>query len=75
MLPPNTLTKIETNRETRLRLGYSQQSVYDYSTQSYHYQDSESPIIQLVNNEAIRTYDKYGKVTVIVEDDHHARSD
>jgi hypothetical protein len=68
LLPPNTRTKIETNRQTRLRLGYSQQSVYDRSTGSYHYQESTSPIISLVNDEAIRTFDKYGKVTVIVEE-------
>jgi hypothetical protein len=35
LMPPNTYSKIETNRRTRLRLGYSQQSVYDYSTNSY----------------------------------------
>ena len=68
LLPPNTRTKIETNRQTRLRLGYSQQSVFAYSTQSYHYQESTSPIISLVNDESIRTFDKYGKVTVIVEE-------
>ena len=37
MVPPHTLTKIETNKQTRLRLGYSQQSVFDYSTQQYKY--------------------------------------
>ena len=42
--------------------------MYDYSTQSYNYQESTSPIIQLVNDEAIRTFDKYGKVTVILEE-------
>lgn len=35
LMPPNTYTKIETNRRTRLKLGYSQQSIYDYSTNSY----------------------------------------
>lgn len=68
LMPPNTYTKIETNRRTRLRLGYSQQSVYDYSSNSYQYKDSQSPIIQLVNEEGIRTSDKYGKVTVIIEE-------
>jgi len=68
LLPPNALTKIETNKRTRLRLGYSQQSVYDYSTNSYQYKDTQTPIIQLVNDEAIKTFDKYGKVTVIIEE-------
>lgn len=35
LMPPNTYSKIETNKKTRLRLGYSQQSVFDYSTNSY----------------------------------------
>lgn len=39
LMPPNTYSKIETNRRTRLRLGYSQQSVYDYSTNSYQYKE------------------------------------
>ena len=68
LLPPNTRTKIETNRQTRLRLGYSQQSVYDRSTGSYRYQESTSPIISVDDGESIRTGDKYGKVTVIVEE-------
>lgn len=67
-MPPNTFTKIETNKRTRLRLGYSQQSVYDYSTNSYQYRDSQTQIIQLVNDEGIKTFDKYGKVTVIIEE-------
>jgi len=68
LMPPNSYSKIETNRKTRLRLSYSQQSVYDYSTNSYQYKESQSPIIQLVNEEGIRTLDKYGKVTVIIEE-------
>ena len=68
LVPPHTLTKIETNKQTRLKLGYSQQSVFDYSTQQYKYQESTSPIIELVNDEAIRTFDKYGKVTLLVEE-------
>ena len=39
LMPPNSYSKIETNRRTRLRLGYSQQSVYDYSTNSYQYKE------------------------------------
>ena len=68
MMPPNTYSKIETNRRTRLRLGYSQQCVYDYSTNSYELKDVHTPIIQLINEEGIKTTDKYGKVTVIIEE-------
>ena len=42
--------------------------MYDYSTNTYQYKDTQTPIIQLVNDEAIRTGDKYGKVTVIIEE-------
>jgi hypothetical protein len=68
LMPPNAYSKIETNRRTRLRLGYSQQSIYDYSTNSYQYKEVQTPIISLVNEEGIRTFDKYGKVTVIIEE-------
>lgn len=44
------------------------QSVYDYTTQQYEYQESKTPLISLVNDESIKTYDKYGKVTVIIEE-------
>ena len=68
LVPPHTQTKIETNKKSRLKLGYSQQSVFDYSTQQYKYQETNSPIIELINDEAIRTFDKYGKVTLLVEE-------
>mmetsp|Transcript_27408 Transcript_27408/g.20561 ORF Transcript_27408/g.20561 Transcript_27408/m.20561 type:complete len:254 (-) Transcript_27408:492-1253(-) len=68
LLPPNCQAKIETNKKTRLRLGQSKQSVFDYSTHSYTEVDSATPIVQLVNDEMIRTQDRYGKVTVIVEE-------
>jgi hypothetical protein len=68
LLPPNAYTKIETNKKTRLRLGYSQQSVYDYSTNSYQFKEVQTPIINLEKEEGIRTFDKYGKVTVIIEE-------
>lgn len=42
--------------------------MYDYSTNSYQYRDTQTPIIQLVNDEGIKTFDKYGKVTVIIEE-------
>lgn len=67
-MPPKTLTRIETNKQTKLKLGYSQQSVFDYSINSYRYEESATPIIELVNDEAIRTFDKYGKVTLFVEE-------
>jgi len=44
------------------------QSVYDYDTQQYSYKESTAPIISLINDDSIRTFDKYGKVTVIVEE-------
>jgi len=44
------------------------QSVYDYTTNQYEYKESSTPIIDLVNDEFIQTHDKYGKVTVIVEE-------
>lgn len=68
LVPPNTQTRIETNKQTRLRLGYSQQSVFDYTTRQYKYEEATSPMIQLINDEAIRTFDKYGKVTLLVEE-------
>ena len=40
LMPPNCYSKIETNKRTRLRLGYSMQSVYDYSTNSYQYTET-----------------------------------
>lgn len=68
LLPPKALNKIETNKNTKLRLGYSLQSVYDYSTKRFEYQDSQTPIIELVHDTSIKTLDKYGKVTVLVEE-------
>lgn len=37
-------------------------------TNSYEYKESTTPIIDLVQDEYIQTHDKYGKVTVIVEE-------
>lgn len=68
LLPPKALNKIETNKNTRLRLGLSLQSVYDCNTNRFEYQDSQTPIIELVKDSSIRTLDKYGKVTVLVEE-------
>jgi hypothetical protein len=56
------------NREAHLKLGYSMQSVYDYASGDYQYKESATPIIALENDEGIRTFDKVGKVTVIIEE-------
>ena len=45
------------------------QSIYDYTTKSYEYKQTNSPIIELENDDSIRTLDKYGKVTVHVSED------
>ena len=66
LLPPNTVSKIQTNRRTKLNLGYSTEAILDPVTKRYKYQESSTPIIKLVNDDSIRTYDKFGKVTVIV---------
>ena len=42
--------------------------MYDYSSGSLQQKQSAAPIIKLINNEAIMTLDKYGKVTVIIEE-------
>ena len=35
LLPPNSRSKIITNRQAQLRLGYNMQSIYDSTTQEY----------------------------------------
>jgi hypothetical protein len=45
LMCPNTYSKIETNKKTRLRLGYSLQSVFDYNTGSYKLTESTTPMI------------------------------
>lgn len=69
LLPPKARSKISTNKRTSLKLGYSMQSIYDYTTKSYEYKQTNSPIIELENDDSIRTLDKYGKVTVHVSED------
>jgi len=68
LLPPNAFNRIETNKDTRLRLGYSMQSVYDDTSGQQLFRETATPLIQLVNDEAIQTFDKYGKVTLIIEE-------
>jgi hypothetical protein len=68
LLPPNTISKIQTNRKTKLNLGYSTEAVFDPVARRYRYQESATPIISLINDDSIRTHDKFGKVTVIVAD-------
>jgi ABC-type uncharacterized transport system auxiliary subunit len=67
LIPPNSIGHISTNIDTKLKLGYSVVSVYDHSTNSYRSEDATSPLVKLVDNKAIQTFDKYGKVTVVVE--------
>lgn len=47
-------------------MGYSMQSVLVNST-SYEYRETGAELIQMVEN-GVRTLDKYGKVTVILEE-------
>jgi len=68
LLPPHAYNKLQMNREAHLKLGYSMQSVYDYASGDYQYKESATPIIALENDEGIRTFDKVGKVTVIIEE-------
>lgn len=75
LIPPNTVGHIQTNIDTKLKLGYSIVSEYDHSTNSFRSEEATSPIVKLVNNKAIQTFDKYGKVTVIVEQGGQAFSD
>ena len=42
-------------------------SVYDHSTNSYKSEEATSPIVKLIDNRGIQTMEKYGKVTVVVE--------
>lgn len=68
LLPPHCYNKLQTNRDARLKLGYSMQSVYDYASGDYQYKESATPIIALEKDEGVRTFDKVGKVTVIIEE-------
>ena len=68
ILPRNVLAKIATNKNVKLKMGYSMHSVYVDSTDSYEYQESTSDIIELVEGVGVRTLDHFGKVTVILEE-------
>jgi hypothetical protein len=39
MLPPMSYNKLETNKNTKLKLGYKMQSIYDSTSKQYQYQD------------------------------------
>lgn len=67
LIPPNAIGHIHTNIDTKLQLGYSTVSVYDHSTNSYRSEEATNPIVSLVDNKAIQTFEKYGKVTVVIE--------
>lgn len=71
-MPRRALSRITTNRQTRLRMGSSSQSVVSSTTQQNKNQDSPAPLVELVNNEAVRTLDSYGQVTLIMEEDQSA---
>lgn len=68
MMPPHTYSKIETNKKTKIKLGVSLQSYFEHATGNQVFKDMGYPIVELVNEEGIRTTDKYGKVTVIIEE-------
>jgi len=53
-------------------MGSSSQSVVSSTTKYNNYQESPAPIIELVNNEAVRTLDSYGQVTLIMEEEQAA---
>jgi hypothetical protein len=49
-------------------MGYSMQSVFVNTTQKYEYMQSSNPIISIIDDRKIKTLDKYGKVTLIMEE-------
>lgn len=67
LIPPNSIGHIHTNIDSKLKLGYSTVSFYDQSTNSYRSEAATNPIVKIVDNKAIQTLEKYGKVTVVVE--------
>lgn len=71
MMPRNVVGKIVTNKNVKLKMGYSMQSVFVNSSNSYQYKEG-GDIIELIDNGGIRTLDKYGKVTVILEESQQA---
>lgn len=75
LLPPNTIGYIKTNINSVLKLGYSLVSVYDHSTNQYKSEEATTPIVKLIENKAIQTFEKYGKVTVVVEQGGQSFSD
>lgn len=69
MIPRNAQGKIVTNRKAKLKMGYSMQSVFMNTTNRYEQREATEPIIELLEG-GVRTNDKYGKVTVIMEESH-----
>lgn len=68
LLPRNSINTITTNVNARLKMGYSMQSVFVNTTQKYEYMQSSNPIISIIEDRRIKTLDKYGKVTLIMEE-------
>lgn len=56
MLPPQTLTRVETNKEVKLNLAFAGRQ-----------ERGDNPLISL-QGDAIRTHSKPGKATIMVED-------
>jgi hypothetical protein len=75
LLPPNSIGYIKANLNTKLKLGYSIVSVYDRSTGTHRSEEATTPLVKLIDNKAIQTFDKYGKVTVVIEQGGQAFSD
>lgn len=48
MIPRNAHGKITTNRKAKLRMGYSMQSVFMNTTNTYEQRETTEPIIDLV---------------------------
>lgn len=67
LVPPLSIAHLNPNIDTKLKLGYSTVSVYDHTTNSYRSEEATNPIVKLLNNKSIQTFEKYGKVTVVVE--------
>jgi hypothetical protein len=66
LVPRNAMARISTNKNVKLRMGYSYQSVLVNST-SYEYRETGAELIKM-EQDSIKTLDKYGKVTIILEE-------
>ena len=69
MIPRNSYGTLTTNKKSKVKMGYSIQSIFMNTTGTFQQVETKEPIIDLVEG-GIRTNDKYGKATVIMEEDH-----